>query len=143
MIKGLKLKHKLVGLALLLAVPLGTTANSDTKCLAEAIYHEARGEPYLGMLAVAQVVINRMRSPGFPGTICGVVYQPGQFSWTKTKTRQMNVHAVYVADIALSGEHELKHFRATYFHNHKVKPRWNNLEKVKVIGRHTFYKEKQ
>lgn len=134
----------ILALALLYPHAIGT-ASSDTKCLAEAIYHEARGESHLGKLAVAQVVINRMRSPKFPKTVCGVVYQPGQFSWTRDKrlVRRLDVNTVYVADLALSGEHDLKHFPATYFHNHSVKPRWNNLIKVKVIGHHTFYKEKQ
>ena len=50
-------------------------------CLQLAIYHEARGEPELGQIAVAQVILNRVSSEPFPDTPCGVVYQPRQFSF--------------------------------------------------------------
>ena len=113
------------------------SANSEQKCLAEAIYHEARGEPLLGKLAVAQVVINRTKNKAYPQTICGVVYQKNQFT---NIVPRFNIDSMKVAALALSGKHQLANFSAIYFHNHKVKPRWKNVVFVKTIGRHTFYK---
>lgn len=55
------------------------------KCLTEVIYYEARGDTKEGKLAVADVVLNRVKHPYFPNTICKVVYQKNQFSWTKSK----------------------------------------------------------
>lgn len=50
-------------------------------CLALTVYHEARGEPVLGQIAVIQVVQNRVKSNKFPNDICSVITQPGQFAW--------------------------------------------------------------
>jgi large subunit ribosomal protein L33 len=56
--------------------------SSEIECLSRAVYYEARGEPVEGQLAVAQVIVNRTESDGrFPGTICGVIRQRGQFSF--------------------------------------------------------------
>lgn len=54
----------------------------EIHCLALNIYHEARGEPHEGQLAVAYVTMNRVASPRYPKTVCGVVWQHRQFSWT-------------------------------------------------------------
>lgn len=59
----------------------------DIRCLAENIYHEARGEPVSGQLAVAHVVLNRVEDSRFPDTICAVVRQPNQFHWVARKPR--------------------------------------------------------
>jgi spore germination cell wall hydrolase CwlJ-like protein len=62
----------------------GSTDLSEDElgCLVANIYHEARGEDALGQAAVAHVTLNRVRSPSYSDTVCGVVWQPGQFSWT-------------------------------------------------------------
>lgn len=60
-------------------------SEKEVKCLTETIYYEARGESNKGKLAVANVVINRMENKSFPDTVCSVVYQKKQFSWTKNK----------------------------------------------------------
>ena len=62
---------------------LGITSgysNNDIQLLARAVYAEARGEPYRGQVAVAAVILNRVKSPSFPNSISGVIYQPGAFS---------------------------------------------------------------
>ena len=56
-------------------IPASARSDSELKCLATAIYFEARGEPEEGQIAVAQVVLNRLKNPAYPNTICGVVYQ--------------------------------------------------------------------
>lgn len=113
-------------------------SKSELKCLAENIYHEARGESTLGKLAVAKVTINRTLNSKFPATICAVVYQPGQFSWTSNKIAKSDQESRYIAHIALTGEHELKNFKALYYHNKTVKPKWK-MQPTKTIGRHIFY----
>jgi hypothetical protein len=58
-------------------------SESDLFCMVQNVYHEARGEDALGQAAVAHVTLNRVRSPAYPDTVCGVVWQQGQFSWTE------------------------------------------------------------
>ncbi len=126
------------------------------RCLATAIYFEARGEPTRGQLAVAQVVMNRVRSTLYPDTICGVVYQGQlrrtgcQFSFTcdgrtdvpkdKDKWRMANELAQRMTD-GKSWLGDIGH--ATHYHANYVKPRWRReLNKVKQVGRHIFYRVK-
>lgn len=59
--------------------PSSTNVSSDTQLLAHLVYAEARGEPYVGQVAVAAVVLNRVQSAKFPNTIAGVIYQTGAF----------------------------------------------------------------
>jgi spore germination cell wall hydrolase CwlJ-like protein len=54
--------------------------NTEINCLAKAVYHEARGEPREGQLAIAKTVLNRVSDPKFPKSVCKVVYQPNQFT---------------------------------------------------------------
>lgn len=117
---------------------------SEVHCLAQNIYHEARGEIWQGQLAVALVTINRTHSNKFPNTICKVVYQPGQFSWTtQPHLRVLDYtawqHALLIASIAIDFASDFtQHFPALYFHNHTVKPRWQ-YRRLATIGNHTFY----
>jgi spore germination cell wall hydrolase CwlJ-like protein len=127
---------------------------AEQKCLAEAIYFEARGESELGQEAVAQVVLNRVRNPAYPDTICGVVYQNAdwrghcQFSfacdgipdriWSYGAWRQAQRIALAVTDgktwVADVGDST--HYHATY-----VSPGWGReMIKVDRIGAHIFYR---
>lgn len=126
------------------------------RCLATALYFEARGEPVRGQLAVAQVVMNRVRSSLYPDTICGVVYQGQmrrtgcQFSFTcdgiadvprdKAKWVKSNQLAKRVTD----GETWLKDIgHATHYHANYVKPRWRReMNRIKQLGQHIFYRIK-
>ena len=76
----MKLKLIAVALAIASATPALANGQQEIRCLAETVYHEARGESIDGQMAVAETVINRVRSGDFPRTICGVVRQPGQFA---------------------------------------------------------------
>ncbi|WZL73559.1 spore cortex-lytic enzyme [Clostridiaceae bacterium 35-E11] len=69
----------------------GNTRNDEVELLAKAITGEARGEPYIGQVAVGAVVLNRTRHPSFPNTIAGVIYQPGAF--TAVSDGQINLPA--------------------------------------------------
>ena len=87
---------KLVGCLSLLMAPIETTsaavnvAEPQIKCLADNAYFEARGQSTEGVYAVMHVVINRTTDGRFPSTPCGVVYQKGQFTWTRAGKRRIN-----------------------------------------------------
>ncbi len=126
----------------------------EQKCLAEAVYFEARGEPVKGQAAVAQVVLNRVRNPAFPKSICGVVYQNDdwrnrcQFSFACDGRRQRVTEpehwkiAQQVAKAVSAGQIWLPEVgSATHYHATYVKPRWASaMERVKKIGLHIFYR---
>ena len=135
------------------ALPASTFSAAQQRCLAAAVYFEARGEPVKGQAAVAQVVLNRVRNPAYPPTVCDVVYQNEdwrnrcQFSfacdgvreriadkehWKIAEKVAMAVSAgrIWLDDIGSS-----THYHAVYVH-----PRWaRNMKKVDRIGRHVFY----
>jgi spore germination cell wall hydrolase CwlJ-like protein len=154
----------LVGLLLssLWAVPAAAkepdfdTYTHELKCLATAIYFEARGEPVAGQKAVAQIVFNRVKSGRYPDSVCGVVYQNAerrnrcQFSFAcdgkpdipkeaAAWSRSKNIAADCLRDPPQSwvlGD-------ATLYHARYVKPSWApRVTLVSSIGQHLFYVEK-
>jgi len=127
----------------------------ERRCLATAIYFEARGEPKRGQIAVGQVILNRVRSPVFPETICGVVYQGQmhkgcQFSFTcdgRTDTPKDDAQWSLAQNLAkkiMSGEEWLPEVGySTYYHANYVSPRWaHSMNQIDRIGRHIFYKKR-
>ena len=128
-------------------------ASRDVDCLTQAVYYEARGEGADGMKAVAQVVLNRVRHPAFPKTICGVVFQGAarssgcQFSFTCSGVMRGRVNASAwnraraVASGALSGSVFARVGSATHFHTTSVAPGWrSSLVQVSQVGSHLFYR---
>ncbi len=128
-------------------------ASRDLDCLTQVVYYEARGEGRDGMQAVAQVVLNRVRHPAFPKTICGVVYQGAarrtgcQFSFTCNGAMRGRVNsaawnrAKSIASGALSGSVYSAVGNATHFHTTGVSPVWrNSLIRVNQVGSHLFYR---
>jgi spore germination cell wall hydrolase CwlJ-like protein len=126
----------------------------ERRCLAEAIYFEARGESEEGQAAVAQVVLNRVSSGLYPSTICGVVYQNRehyhgcQFSFA-CEGRSLRVTesdawstAERIASEVTTGKTYLADIGdATHYHADYVRPYWSyRLKKMDVIGHHIFYK---
>ena len=127
-------------------------SSSDLDCLSTALYYEARGEGDSGMRAVAQVILNRVRHPAYPKTVCGVVYQgshlrtgcqfsftcngamrrgPSGWIWQKSKA---------IAEDALSGHVYRNVGTSTHFHTKHVNPVWaGRLNRVAVVGTHIFY----
>jgi spore germination cell wall hydrolase CwlJ-like protein len=111
------------------------------------IYHEARGEGVEGMQAVALVTLNRAKQQD--KTVCEVVYQRKQFSWTNTakgrnKPLTGNIDVAYnVASAAMSDKLNDITSGATHYHTKRVKPVWRRaLDEVVVINNHIFYKGK-
>jgi spore germination cell wall hydrolase CwlJ-like protein len=125
------------------------------ECLTQAIYYEAATEGSDGQRAVAQVVLNRMRHPGFPSTVCGVVYQGSelptgcQFTFTcdgslaRTPIPAIWARAKKVALDALAGHVFAPVGHATHYHADYVLPYWaDSLAKSVQIGHHIFYRLK-
>jgi spore germination cell wall hydrolase CwlJ-like protein len=132
----------------------GQARAKSEKCLAEAVYYEARGEPVRGQIAVAQVVMNRVFSPFYPNNVCGVVYQNAsrhlacQFTfacdgvpdvvtepdaWQRAKriARDMLDGKLWMPEVA----------KATHYHAYWVHPDWvHEMNTISHIGVHTFYR---
>lgn len=126
-----------------LSLPL-SAKKSDIECLARNVYHEARGEPLKGQIAVAQVTMNRVTSGEFQSNVCKTVYAHKQFSWTDKPKKIKDIKAweasVAVATAVLTKSVHLPDFKALYFHTKQVKPYWNRNKRVlAVIGNHIFY----
>jgi spore germination cell wall hydrolase CwlJ-like protein len=124
------------------------------QCLAEAVYYEARSESEDGQRAVAQVVLNRVRHPAYPGSVCGVVYQGPlragggcQFTFTCDGSLVRMpfgadwARARRIAAEALAGFVYAPVGLATNYHTQQVLPDWAfRLAKTNVIGNHIFYR---
>ncbi len=134
-----------------------TTRPKAEKCLANAVYFEARGEPVRGQIGVAQVVLNRAFSGYYPEDICGVVYQNAhrrlacQFTFACDGIRdavndaEAWDRAKRVARAALDGKVWLNEVgKATHYHANWVRPRWvRTMRKLTRIGVHTFYRPRR
>ena len=116
------------------------------QCLALNIYHEARSESMQGQVAVAQVTLNRVKHHKWPSTICEVVYEPKQFSWTfllndhsATEARAWKKAQIIARDVMM-GNVEDPTYGAVFYHANYVSPSWADfLDLSKVIGNHLFY----
>lgn len=129
-------------------IPVADELSRDLKCLAQAVYFEARGEPLAGQLAVARVVINRTASTLYPGDYCSVVTQRGQFSFVRNgrvpQPRQSSAawrKAKAVAQIAHQDLWESEADDALHFHASYVKPGWARRKtQLARIDTHVFYR---
>jgi N-acetylmuramoyl-L-alanine amidase len=119
--------------------------DEETRCMAGAIYFESRGEPLSGQLAVADVILNRIRSGRFAKSICSVVTQPSQFSFVRGG-RVPDVAdcayyrtAIAVARVAMAGAWESPAADALFFHARRVSPGWHRIQ-IAAIGNQVFYR---
>ncbi len=137
----IKLKHHQIH------IDIDDDITADIKCLADNIYHEAKGESIRGKFGVAQVTINRLNSKGFPSNVCDVVYERSkrvcQFSWVcknlKIKHDEHYEDALNIAYAVLINEAEYNILKGSlYFHADYVKPKWKRRPITK-IGKHIFY----
>jgi hypothetical protein len=119
--------------------------SNDERCLATAVYYEAKGEPLTGQLAVAQVILNRVKSGRFAQSICGVVYQPRQFSFANgarsvaPQNAQWQVAAA-IAKVAIARNWQEVAPAALYFHADYVAPGWGKGRRIAQVGNHIFYR---
>lgn len=135
-------------------LPAHVFSAPEQKCLAEGIYFEARGENVKGQAAVAQVILNRVRNPSYPNTICGVVYQNRswrnrcQFSFACDGTRprvRSSQHYKVAQEVGMAvtaGKVFIEEVgSSTHYHAAYVSPRWaRSMERMKRIGLHIFYR---
>jgi spore germination cell wall hydrolase CwlJ-like protein len=124
------------------------------KCLSEAIYFEARGETVKGQFAVAEVIINRVKSARFPGSLCTVINQGTgkkyqcQFTYTCDGNAEViSEPRAYdevskIARAVLDGKVPTLTDGATYYHTTAVSPRWSRVfTRTTKIGVHLFYRD--
>ncbi|MEO8244113.1 MAG: cell wall hydrolase [bacterium] len=119
-------------------------------CLRKALYFEARGETLKGQFAVAEVVLNRLDSPDYPKTICGVVQSRGHgacaFSWVcdgisdVMRDPEARDRAGRIARVMLDGAPRTLTMGATFFHTRYVRPNWGHVVQTAAIGAHLFYR---
>jgi Cell Wall Hydrolase len=135
------------------ASPTDQNRSRALTCLAQAISYEAGNESVVGQEAVAQVILNRLRHPAYPKSICGVVYQGSerktgcQFTFTcdgslkRPRSAQSMAYATAIAERVLSGGTSAIVGGATHYHANYVSPYWApSLVKIATIGAHIFYR---
>jgi spore germination cell wall hydrolase CwlJ-like protein len=129
-----------------LPMPAQTTA--DLQCLTTALYFEARGETVAGQAAVAEVILNRVDSPLYPASVCGVVGQGCQFSYAcdgrpdRMSDAAARATATRIAAAMLAGTPRLLTQGATHFHTPAVRPSWSKrFPRTATIGYHHFYRQ--
>jgi len=117
----------------MLLAPLNHHTHEDVKCLARVLYSEARGESQRGKLLVAEVVVNRVKDPRWPNTVCGVTQQKHQFVG-----KRYNKELLALSLNILNGRVELPRTGAVYFN-----PGSKVVKTTKLVakeGGHRFYK---
>ena len=133
--------------------------NNEYRCAVRNLYHEGRGEGLIGQAYIVKTVLNRVRDTKHPHSVCGVIYQSKQFSWT----HQIPKNKQQVPNKTTSEKELLKQLEALstvvilldrvgidftqesqFYHSVKVKPNWDysKLEKTNVVDNHVFYKRK-
>ncbi|MFD0859636.1 cell wall hydrolase [Roseovarius aquimarinus] len=128
--------------------------DAEWRCLSEALYFEARGETVKGQFAVAEVILNRVDSPRYPNTICGVIHQGTGQKYACQFTYTCDGHAEIIAEprafervgkiasIMKNGAKRPLTKGATHYHTHAVSPRWSRVfPRTAEIGYHYFYKQ--
>ena len=135
-----------------LATQPDPTGGAQWECLSKAIYFEARGETLRGQFAVAEVILNRVDSPDYPSSICGVVQQRGgggcQFSYIcdgradRMRDPEAMWRAERIAAAMINGAPRALTMGATHFHTRQVRPGWaRRFPQTAAIGAHLFYKQ--
>lgn len=126
----------------------GEALDAEARCLATAVYFEARSETLEGQLAVAEVVMNRAASPRYPSSWCRVVKQYKQFSFVKggrfpkiATSSDAWANAKAIARVAISGAHDVLEDDVLWYHANYVKPKWRHkLQRAARVGVHVFYR---
>ncbi|QIE47514.1 cell wall hydrolase [Pseudohalocynthiibacter aestuariivivens] len=130
--------------------------NAEWRCLSEALYFEARGESVKGQFAVAEVILNRVDSPNYPNTICGVIKQGTgrkfqcQFTYTCDGHKEVIAEpraferVGKIAKIMTKADERPLTKGATHYHTRAVSPRWSRVfARTATIGVHHFYRQPQ
>ena len=145
-ISGLITMSIITGGVVIAMMSLPTLDEKQLDCLALNVYHESRSERVEGQIAVAQVTLNRVAHNEWPSTICEVVYQPKQFSWTHLikdhtpmEKKAWKKARVIARDVMIGNVDDPTH-GAVFYHANYVNPDWASfMDLSKVIGNHLFY----
>ena len=124
--------------------------NSELACLACNIYFEARGEPVRGQLAVAKITLNRASLTNNKRSVCRVVWEKHQFTWTSRRklkvyedeawAKSVDLAALMLRDGDLINVVPVKEGKLLYYHDKALKPKWaKEMTRVAVIGSHAIY----
>lgn len=126
----------------------------EWRCLAEALYFEARGESVMGQFAVAEVILNRVDSPNYPNSVCGVIHQGTgrkfqcQFTYTCDGHKEVISEprafeqVGRVAHLMVNGAARSLTKGATHYHTKSVRPKWSRTyPRTATIGFHHFYRQ--
>ena len=131
-----------------LATQAAPTGDEQWQCLKTALYFESRGESLKGQFAVAEVILNRVDNPVYPKSVCAVVKQGCQFSFTcdghsdAMRDGQSADRAGRIARVMLDGAPRALTQGATHFHTVNVKPSWSRrFPRTASIGAHLFYRQ--
>ena len=132
----------------------GRTFTREEMCIAQAVYFEARSEPLVGQVAIAEVILNRIVDARYPNSACDVVFQNQhlrnkcQFSFAcdgqsdRPKNATAWEKSLKVVALVMQGERSGVAKRATHYHATYVSPRWSaHLSKLGQVGTHIFYRE--
>lgn len=132
----------------------GRAFTREEMCIAQAVYFEARSEPLVGQVAIAEVILNRIVDARYPDTACDVVFQNQhmrnkcQFSFAcdgqpdRPKNASAWEKALKVVALVMKGERSGVAKRATHYHASYVSPGWSaHLSKLGQVGSHIFYRE--
>lgn len=119
--------------------------SSAVMCLAQTLFFEARNQPVEGLRAVAATVFNRVDHAHYASSVCAVVYQPYQYSWTLIRSnwqrRPPNFYMQLATAFIENRESLQEQYPVTHFHRFDVHPQWSDaLEYVITIGHHKFYR---
>jgi spore germination cell wall hydrolase CwlJ-like protein len=135
----------LILVAIVCGIFFGSTASADLtateKCHVENIYHEARGESWAGWALVKATVENRVKDSRWPSTVCEVVYQPKQFSWT-IDPNEVDDKDSWNRIVTFVKEGTHSNFSgATHYHTTSINPWWaSSYEYLGTSGSHKYYK---
>ncbi len=143
-------KFILISIFLLIAtmsvktLAVSTSRNNEEELLARIVHAESKGEPYLGQVCVAAVILNRVSSPDFPNSLSGVIYQPGAFEPVSNGT--INQEVPQDASARKAAREALNGYDPTggclyFFNPNTATSKWIwSREVVKTIGKHVFAK---
>ena len=146
------MKKLLIAVAFVATVTPAQADEAELQCRTMNLYHEARGEEAVGIIAVGKVVINRVNSKQFPNTVCDVVRQGGerlnrcQFSWwcdgrsDRAQDREAWNKMAFYATLVLSSEVGDPSAGSLFYHTVSVEPYWvASRTKAVELGNHVFY----
>lgn len=145
------MKYLLLLLLLFPLVAFGSSpvSSDDLKCLTDNLYFEAAGEPIAGQALVGHSVINRAKDSRWKDTICGVVYQRKQYSWTQEPTKEIDDFKTYqflesMAYTLLSNQDAEEATGVTNYLRCDVRDKvdwWKDMTFLGQVGAHCFYKD--